>query len=146
MSIGNRIMYLTNLKGMSLKEVSTRAGIPYTTLYSMVKRGTKTTSIETLRKIAVGLEMTVEDILELPPASLLPGLVDGAYVDEPENVVDVSQLYRDNKMKELFSALNRVGQKEALRLVFRLTQMPEYQKQDHTKNPPPEHSGNGERA
>ena len=86
----------------------------------------------------------MEDILELPPASLLPGLVDGAYVDEPENEVDVSQLYRDNKMKELFSALNPVGQKEALRLVFRLTQMPGYQGQQ--KNPPPEDSGNGERA
>ena len=128
MSIGSRIMYLTTLKGLSLKEVSTRAGIPYTTLYSMVKRSAKKTDYETLRKIAAGLEVTVEDILELPPASALPGLIDSAYVQEPENAVPVNRLYRENKMTELLSSLNKAGQEEALRLVFGLTQMPEFQR------------------
>ena len=138
MGLGNRISYLVAKKGVSLKEVATKANIPYTTLYSMVKRDGKKVEYETLEKIAQALDISVNDILEIPDASSLPGLIDSAYMDNEENITNVNEIYRKEKLMEYFSLLNRDGQEKAVERVEELTEIPKYQ-----KDPSPEDSGNG---
>lgn len=138
MGLGNRISYLVAKKGVSLKEVATKANIPYTTLYSMVKRDGKKVEYETLEKIAQALDISVNDILEIPDASSLPGLIDSAYMDNEENITNVNEIYRKEKLMEFFSLLNRDGQEKAVERVEELTEIPKYQ-----KDPSPEDSGNG---
>lgn len=138
LGLGNRISYLVAKKGVSLKEVATKANIPYTTLYSMVKRDGKKVEYETLEKIAQALDISVNDILEIPDASSLPGLIDSAYMDNEENITNVNEIYRKEKLMEFFSLLNRDGQEKAVERVEELTEIPKYQ-----KDPSPEDSGNG---
>lgn len=138
MGLGNRISYLVAKKGVSLKEVATKANIPYTTLYSMVKRDGKKVEYETLEKIAQALDISVNDILEIPDASSLPGLIDSAYMDNEEKIPNVNEIYRQEKLMEYFSLLNQDGQEKAVERVEELTEIPKYQ-----KDPPPEDSGNG---
>ena len=138
MGLGNRISYLVAKKGVSLKEVATKANIPYTTLYSMVKRDGKKVEYETLEKIAQALDISVNDILEIPDASSLPGLIDSAYMDNEEKIPNVNEIYRQEKLMEYFFLLNQDGQEKAVERVEELTEIPKYQ-----KDPPPEDSGNG---
>lgn len=138
MGLGNRISYLVAKKGVSLKEVATKANIPYTTLYSMVKRDGKKVKYETLEKIAQALDISVNDILEIPDASSLPGLIDSAYMDNEEKIPNVNEVYRQEKLMEYFFLLNQDGQEKAVERVEELTEIPKYQ-----KDPPPEDSGNG---
>lgn len=138
LGLGNRISYLVAKKGVSLKEVATKANIPYTTLYSMVKRDGKKVKYETLEKIAQALDISVNDILEIPDASSLPGLIDSAYMDNEEKIPNVNEVYRQEKLMEYFFLLNQDGQEKAVERVEELTEIPKYQ-----KDPPPEDSGNG---
>ncbi len=138
MGLGNRISYLVAKKGVSLKEVATKANIPYTTLYSMVKRDGKKVEYKTLEKIAQALDISVNDILEIPDASSLPGLIDSAYMDNEGNIPNINEKYRQERIMDCFSKLNKDGQEKAVERVEELTEIPKYQ-----KDPPPEDSGNG---
>lgn len=55
MGIGKMIGNLANAQGVSLKELSRKAGIPYTTLYSIVKRDSEKIKADALEKIAAEL-------------------------------------------------------------------------------------------
>lgn len=55
MTIGERIEKVVKSQNISLRELSKRAEIPYTTLYSIVKRGSKKLSHETISKLADAL-------------------------------------------------------------------------------------------
>ncbi len=63
MGVATKIGEIAKEKGIALKELSRRTGIPYTTLYNAVKRDSKI-DIETVRKIAAALGTSV---LELDP-------------------------------------------------------------------------------
>ena len=63
MGVATKIGEIAKEKGIPLKELSRRTGIPYTTLYNAVKRDSKI-DIETVRKIAAALGTSV---LELDP-------------------------------------------------------------------------------
>lgn len=62
MGIGAKIEELAKQQKISLKELSRRADIPYTTLYHMVKRDSNRVSIDTLEKIARVFDVEWEDV------------------------------------------------------------------------------------
>lgn len=62
MGLGERIDYFAKLNGLSLKELSKVAKVPYTTLYSLVKRDSHKTDMSTLSKIATALNISWDDL------------------------------------------------------------------------------------
>lgn len=51
--------------GLSLKAFSEKAGIPYTTLRSMLERGIGNASVDNVIKICKALEITIEELEEI---------------------------------------------------------------------------------
>lgn len=64
MGIGNKIGELCEKRGISLRYVAMKAGIPYTTLYSAVKRDSSGMDADTLQKIAQALDVDVHQLLK----------------------------------------------------------------------------------
>ena len=65
MTIGEKIKEIRQIKGLTLKEVSEKCGIPSSKLtFYETDRGMPT--IPTLQKIAFGLDCTVFDIIDEP--------------------------------------------------------------------------------
>lgn len=58
MSIGERIENSAASQGVNLKQLSKKAGVPYTTLYAIVNRRSNRVNPETLLKIAQALDTT----------------------------------------------------------------------------------------
>ena len=52
LGIGANVQKIAQERKISLKELSRRAGIPYTTIYNMVKRDSSRVSPENLQKLA----------------------------------------------------------------------------------------------
>lgn len=55
MGIGERIRVLCARKGLSIRQLAIKAGIPYTTLYSAVRRNSDSMDTEALKKVANAL-------------------------------------------------------------------------------------------
>lgn len=68
MTVGGRIKQYADKRGISLRELSKRADIPYTTLYSMVRSGAVRASHDKLAAIANALEISVNELI--PDASI----------------------------------------------------------------------------
>lgn len=63
MGIGNRIKELCNMQGLSIRKLSIMANVPYSTLYSIIKRDSAGADGDTINRIAKALNVTVADIL-----------------------------------------------------------------------------------
>lgn len=63
MGIGKKIGELCKLRGISLRRLASDAGIPYTTVYSSVKRDSDSIDSETIRKIAKALNVDPVEIV-----------------------------------------------------------------------------------
>lgn len=68
MTIGERIEKVAKSQGISLRALSERAEMPYTTLYSIVKRDSKRLSHENIVKLANALGVSVNELS--PDASI----------------------------------------------------------------------------
>lgn len=64
MTNGERLMSLIRERGLNVKVVAERAGIPYTTLKSMIDRGMANPSIVHAIKIAEAVGVQVQDFIE----------------------------------------------------------------------------------
>lgn len=67
----DRIRHLRKLKDISQEELALRAGIN-TVYYGQIERGQKCPTIDTLYKIAVGLEVPLPDLLRFDMPSTTP--------------------------------------------------------------------------
>ena len=65
-AIGKRIKELCNEYNITLNKLATLSGITQSTLDNIVKENSKNPSIRTLHRIAVGLNMTVSELLDFP--------------------------------------------------------------------------------
>lgn len=63
MRTGEIIGNLSEQKGINLHQLAIKAGIPYNTLYAIVKRKSTRIEHETLERIAVALGVSVSDLL-----------------------------------------------------------------------------------
>ena len=135
MTTGERIREARMRAGLTQADLARKLGISYQSIGQWERNG-RNPKYETMQKIAEALGLTMNDLFEIPKS--LPGLIDSAYMDNEENITNVNEIYRQEKLMEYFSLLNRDGQEKAVERVEELTEIPKYQ-----KDPPPEDSGNG---
>lgn len=64
--IGKRIKELCGKHNITVNRLATLSGITQSTLDNIVKGNSKNPSIRTLHRIAVGLNMTVSELLDFP--------------------------------------------------------------------------------
>lgn len=62
-TIGQKIRKLRLAKDMTQEALARKADIPYTTLVKIESDAVKNPSIETVSRIAAGLEITIDDLL-----------------------------------------------------------------------------------
>jgi len=62
-TIGQKIRKLRLAKEMTQEALARKADIPYTTLVKIESDAVKNPSIETVSKLAIGLEITVDELI-----------------------------------------------------------------------------------
>ena len=65
-AIRQRIIYLTSINNVSLKELSRRSNVPYTTIINFMSGKAKTTNITTLYHLCLGLNIDLVDFFDSP--------------------------------------------------------------------------------
>lgn len=163
MTTGENIGRLAREKGINLHKLSDKANIPYTTLYSIVKRKSDKIDMETLKKIALALDLHPVEIMGDSSASMVlygmellersapeafnAAFGNGGAANVPEweevpveQVCADQQAHLDSRMKKAFSALNETGQTVACERVEELAEMPKYK----LTEPPETLSGDSE--
>ncbi len=65
-AVGRRIMELSSQHDLSINGLANRAGIPPTTIYSMLNGKSKNPGIVTIQKICDGLEISVREFFDSP--------------------------------------------------------------------------------
>ena len=143
MGVASKIGEISKEQGISIKELSRRVNVPYTTLYHAVKRDSKV-ELEIVKKIA--------DVLDVPLTSLLGSTWGEAVAEDTlermqKNGVTVYNPLEDEvfsqiriplnahprlkkswrRLIEAFSCLNFDGQEVAADRVEELAQIPKYQ-------------------
>lgn len=109
--------------------------------YCGYETGRSQPDLKKLKQLAVILNTSIDELLEMKVIPPLPGLVDSQYAEEEYNIVDLrasSPRNFKNRLTTAFDSLNFSGQQVAVERVEELTEIPKYQ-----KDPPPEDSGNG---
>lgn len=129
MGIGANVQRIAKEKKISLKELSRRAEIPYTTVYNMVKRDSERVSPENVQKLANALNVGVG---ELYGVKIIDGLEKCGLSLEKSNIHDIGQILTDDEQSQkdeleaAFNELNSKGRTEAIKRVKELKQIPEY--------------------
>lgn len=145
MTTGENIGRLAQEKGISLHKLSDKADVPYTTLYSIVKRKSDKIDVETLKKIALALDLHPIEIMGNSSADmvlygmeLLERATSGTSNWKPvsfEQLHTEQQTYLENRMHKAFSALNEDGQVEACKRVEQMADTKEYRLITTTPSP-----------
>lgn len=65
-AIIKRLSGLCAERGITINKLATLSGITQSTINSMMNGETKNPKLKTLRKIAMGLDMTVAELLDFP--------------------------------------------------------------------------------
>jgi len=63
-TIGDKVRQLRNKQGLTQDQLARKCDLPYTTLTKIESNVITKPSIQTVEKIAKGLEMTIDDILK----------------------------------------------------------------------------------
>lgn len=128
MGIGANIKNVAQKQGISLKELSRRAGIPYTTIYNMVKRDSNRVSPQNIQKIADALSVGAGELYGLrlldkttnsKLKSLIPYIGRIAFQDHTARK-------QHAELEVAFGKLNHAGKEEAIKRVQELTRLTEY--------------------
>ena len=114
MGTGKRIGDACQQKGLSLRQLSIKADVPYSTLYSAVKRDSDGISLDALRKIAVALGVDLYSLADFDIAS-------DALAEE------INANNKEAHVLQLFQCLNSDGQNVAIERLEEMTQLPKYQ-------------------
>ena len=61
-----RLKKLCEQKGISINKLATLSGMTQSTLNNIMKGNTKNPKLKTLHKLAMGLDMTVSELLDFP--------------------------------------------------------------------------------
>ena len=162
MTTGQRIGELAHLKKINLHKLSEAANISYNTLYSIVRRKSDKVDLDTVRKIALALDVHPLEILGDSSLELIDygldlmkrGLdVASQAIDSGNSIFKTedgfvgnieyasqSSVEERNRTQDLLAAfkqLNINGQKIAIARVGELAEIPKYQRTKE-ENPPEE--------
>ena len=102
------IKSLINKTGLNMKAFSQKAGLPYSTLRSMLERGVENASVNNVIKVCSTLNITIEELYEM----------------EEESSNSISK--EEKILLENFKKLNDQGKKEANKRVAELTEINKY--------------------
>lgn len=132
MGVGARIKEELKRQQKTIAWLADATGIPRYSLYTITKRDTTTPRIETMKKIAVALNV---------PVSYLMGFKENLNIPDVNSAIyDFSNMETKQAIDLLhnFGQLNQTGQEKAVEQVELLTKIPEYQKEPDTKEEPKE--------
>ena len=65
-AISHRLLQICTDRNITVNQLSTLSGISHTTIHDLVTGKSKNVTLKTLHKIAVGLNMTVSQLLDFP--------------------------------------------------------------------------------
>ena len=65
-AVALRLAQLCDERGIKLNKLATLSGITQSTLQNIMSKKTRNPKLKTLHKIAVGLQMTVSELLDFP--------------------------------------------------------------------------------
>lgn len=65
-AIRRRLQYLIDQRGITVNRLAILAGITQSTVEDVVSGKTKNPKLKTLHRLAVGLDMTVSELLDFP--------------------------------------------------------------------------------
>lgn len=150
MGVGHCIGKLALSRGISLKELSRQANIPYTTLYSAVSRDNNSMSLENLYKIASGLGVSLDFLLgdiktfdtaaefetAMNTAKAATGTDEIGIAHKANGMTCLIKPGTDSsdpvnyaaRLQASFDVLNTEGQKRAVEQVEELTEISRYRK------------------
>lgn len=124
MGIGRQVGLICAKRGMSLRKLAIKAGIPYTTLYSAVKRDSDKMDLQLFARITEALDVSLVELLEV----------------ENKNTENETRL---DSIIENYNQLNEAGKDDLAKHAEHLTYIPEYTRFD---NETPPQSGEGQEA
>ena len=131
MGLGAKIGEAAEKRNVSLKALSRSAGIPYTTLYHMVKRDSNKIEIDVLSKIATALEMEPAELYGSEWAWMV--LSDTIEKFQRKGAEDITASFLnpeelEERMEKAYYSLSYEGKRVAVERVEELAQLPKYQK------------------
>lgn len=65
-AIAKRLLEICRERNITVNQLSTLSGISHTTIHDLVTGKSKNVKLKTLHKIAVGLDMTISQLLDFP--------------------------------------------------------------------------------
>ena len=65
-AVAKRLVQICRDRNITVNQLSTLSGITHSTIHDLITGKTKNPTLKTLHKIAVGLEMTVSELLDFP--------------------------------------------------------------------------------
>ncbi|HJC73325.1 MAG TPA: helix-turn-helix transcriptional regulator [Candidatus Ruthenibacterium merdavium] len=107
MGIGRQVGLICAKRGMSLRKLAIKAGIPYTTLYSAVKRDSDKMDLQLFARITEALDVSLVELLEV----------------ENKNTENDTRL---DSIIENYNQLNEAGKDDLAKHAEHLTYIPEY--------------------
>ena len=156
MKTGEIIGAIADQKGLNLHQLATLAGIPYNTLYAIVKRNSARVESDTLQKIAAVLEVSIGVLMGYEDERvIIPGRLKIIVTDDParENYsyrieatdeeafaygvkilesagTPLSEATPAGRIMAALDKLNDKGQSVAVERVEELTKIPDYQRSE----------------
>ena len=131
MGVGSQIARFAIDRGMSIRQLANLAGIPYNTLYSIIKRDSNRIDGEYLSKIAIALGCNIRDLV--PPAretSTGVLMADMKHRQQMEELMDEGYTFSEREHDLIYacSQMNNDGQWALVHLAQDLAQVPKYKK------------------
>lgn len=65
-AISHRLLQICEERNITVNQLSTLSGISHTTIHDLVTGKSKNVKLKTLHKIAIGLDMTLSQLLDFP--------------------------------------------------------------------------------
>ena len=132
MKTGELIGIMAKDQGISLRQLAINAGIPYNTLYAIVKRKSTRIEPDTLQAIADALGVTLAELTNLQIQYDSSGKIVSAsgYAEDLKQFLGMDESKDEEKeLVTYFQMLNNDGQQKAVERVKELTEIPRYQKE-----------------
>ncbi len=131
MTIGERIKELRKKKGLTQKDLAERVGFSYVNI-SQLENSRKNPKLETIRKIAAALDVSMNELLDENWDTFTPQEYAADFLAEAVSTVMTAANTLEKSMEDhllqSYSKLNNKGKQEAIKRVDELTQLELYTK------------------
>lgn len=139
MNTGEAIGVMAKRKGFNLRQLAAKAGVPYNTLYAIVKRKSSRIDGKTLRRVADALEVSIDELEPFTPKVMRLDADESWVVGSRFDTVVTTRMVdadtrearkaaKDDVLRllQFFDLLDGKGQTKAVELMELLSKVPEY--------------------